>query len=75
MSTKRLYRVKYLYRVKDGTVYAGTERKASLRVEQPNIATALKVGTTLARRCCKALGDEIFLRVLGVRENGKVTRG
>lgn len=75
MSTKRLYRVKYLYRVKDGTVYAGAERKASLLVEQPNIATAVKVGATLARRCCKTLGDEVFLRVLGVRETGKVIRG
>lgn len=74
-TTKRLYKVKYLYRVKDGTVFDGNERKASLRVEQPNLATAVKVAATLARRCCKTLGDEIFLRLLSVTEKGEVLHG
>lgn len=70
----RLYRVAYLYRITADTIMRGVEKKAKLTCEARNIAAALELGARLARRGCKILGDEAFVRVLAVKEAGKVTR-
>lgn len=75
MSTRRLYKVRYLYRLTADSICRGDTRTATLIVEQPNIAAAVRVGATLARRHCRSFGDEVFLRVVGVKEKGEVHRG
>lgn len=73
---KRLYRVTYRYRVLGYCVGSDAGlRNAKIRVEARTAEAACAVAAKLARRACKALGDEKFLRVMNVKEIGEVARG
>lgn len=72
MATKkqqRIFRVKYLYRNRAG-ISAYLERKARLLIEAPTLQAATPLALRTARRCCRVLGDEIFIRLVSVKEKG-----
>lgn len=75
MTTKRIYRAKYLYRLTGDHISAGDERTARMLVEAYSVEGAAVAAGRLGRRACKTLGDEKFLRVVSVKEKGEVTRG
>lgn len=75
MTTKRLYRVKYLQRDISDTVFSGRERTEKLTVEVVSAFAACVVGEKAAKRACAAAIDEKFVRVVAVKEIGAVARG
>lgn len=76
MTTKRLFRVKYEYRLyRPGTINHGLHRTAKLFVEASTMEIAVRAATRAATRCCLTLGDERFVKLIGLKDKGAVANG
>lgn len=75
MTTKRLYRVKYLAKDTEDTIWRGRLVRGELTVEVVHAVAACVVGEKCAMRVCREAGDRKFARVTSVKEIGAVSRG
>jgi hypothetical protein len=70
---RRLFKARFAYKLRTrGSVLDGAQRTARVQVEERTMKRALPKLEAAARRQCRIIGDEIFVRLTRVTDKGEI---